>query len=474
MKKLPLKLKLTLLYSFFMILISAAALAILFSLSGREILASAQASLKEHVADSLDDIEPEDGALDIDSDFYSLEHGIYLAVYSPGGEFLYGKVPHDLTVFAPLTDGELQTVSENNTTWYIYDILYEPESDYTFYVRGITSASKAENNFRIALRFALVLLPLMILLTSLLGYYIINRSLRPVRTLTDTVEQIRANGDLSLRTGSHPNTERNLDEIHYLADTFDLMLDELEAAFLREKQFTSDVSHELRTPVSVICAQSEALLENTSLPEELRSQAEVIYRKSHQISTLISHLLLLSRADQNRAILTFEYLNLSELTEMTVEEQTVAAASRHIQIHTEITPDLFACVDETAYFRLLINLLSNAVTYGKENGNVWITLTPSGSDILLQIRDDGIGMSEEVLSHIWERFYRADSSRTGDSHFGLGLSMVQWIVTAHGGTITAQSKPSAGSTFTVFLPASHSQENFGPKKIKKNEKNERF
>lgn len=204
-----------------------------------------------------------------------------------------------------------------------------------------------------------------------------------------------------------------MDEIHYLADTFDLMLDELENAFLREKQFTSDVSHELRTPVSVICAQSEALLENTSLPKELRSQAEVIYRKSHQISTLISHLLLLSRADQNRAILTFEYLN------------------------------LFACVDETAYSRLLINLLSNAVTYGKENGNVWISLTPADSDILLQIRDDGIGMSEEILSHIWERFYRADSSRTGDDHFGLGLSMVQWIVTAHGGTITVQSKPLA-------------------------------
>ena len=183
-------------------------------------------------------------------------------------------------------------------------------------------------------------------------------------------------------------------------------------------------------------------LENTSLPKELRSQAEVIYRKSHQISTLISHLLLLSRADQNRAILTFEYLN------------------------------LFACVDETAYSRLLINLLSNAVTYGKENGNVWISLTPADSDILLQIRDDGIGMSEEVLSHIWERFYRADSSRTGDDHFGLGLSMVQWIVTAHGGTITVQSKPLAGSTFTVFLPVSHSLEDSEPKK--KNEKNERF
>ena len=249
----------------------------------------------------------------------------------------------------------------------------------------------------------------MILLTSLLSYYIINRSLRPVRTLTDTVEQIRAKGDLSLRTGSHPDTEQKSDEIHYLADTFDLMLDELE---------------------------------NTSLPKELRSQAEVIYRKSHQISTLISHLLLLSRADQNRAILTFEYLN------------------------------LFACVDETAYSRLLINLLSNAVTYGKENGNVWISLTPADSDILLQIRDDGIGMSEEILSHIWERFYRADSSRTGDDHFGLGLSMVQWIVTAHGGTITVQSKPLAGSTFTVFLPVSHSLEDSEPKK--KNEKNERF
>lgn len=455
MKKLSLKLKLTLLYSFFMILISAAALAILFSLSGREILSSVQETLKEQVTDSLDEIERKDGTLNIDSDFYSLEHDIYLSIYSPQNQFLYGKVPRHLDTLPPLIDGELQTVSEGTSTWYIYDICFEPEPDHAFFVRGITSASKAENDFRITLRFALFLLPLMILLTSLLGYHMISRSLRPVRTLTETVEQIRANGDLSLRTGQHPDTDQNLDEIHYLADTFDLMLEQLEDAFLREKQFTSDVSHELRTPISVICAQSEALMDNPALPHELHRQAKVIYQKSRQMSTLISHLLLLSRADQNRAILTLERLNISELTEMTVEEQALNAASRHIQFHMEIVPDLFASVDETAYFRLLINLLSNAVTYGRDYGNVWISLMPSENNIVLQIRDDGIGMSEEVLSHIWERFYRADPSRTGDSHFGLGLSMVQWIVTAHGGTITAESKPSVGSTFTVTFPCSH-------------------
>lgn len=471
MKKLPLKLKLTLFYSFFMVLISGIALAILFSLSSREILSSAQNMLKEQVSESLDDIELRDGTLKIDSDFYSLEHDIYLAVYSPDGQFLYGKVPHGMDTLPDLADGELQTVREKNRTWYTYDILFSLEKDHIFFIRGYTSASKAEQNFHITLRFALILLPLMIFLTALTGYRLVSRALRPVRLLTDTVEKIRSEGDLSLRTGSHPDTDQKRDEIHYLADTFDLMLDQLEDAFQREKQFTSDVSHELRTPVTVIAAQSEALMDDPALPEELRPQVAVICRKSRQMASLISQLLLLTRADQGRAPLSFERLNISEMTEMTVEEQMTEAEAKNITIHTDITPDIFADVDQTSYFRLLINLLSNAIYYGVSGGNVWLSLRtgfPVGADatneceqIILEVRDDGIGMSEEVLAHIWERFYRADPSRTDGNHSGLGLSMVQWITTAHSGTIHVKSQPGKGSTFTVVLPLHFQPETIG-------------
>ena len=200
-----------------------------------------------------------------------------------------------------------------------------------------------------------------------------------------------------------------------LADTFDGMLSELDEAFQREKQFTSDVSHELRTPVSVVLAQCSACLEDETLSPQQREQIMLIQKKAQDMSDIISHLLFLSRADQGRQPLHKEYLNLSELTGMIVEEQKFLAEEdgRGVTVDSRIEPDLHAWADETLYIRMLINLISNAVTYSKENGHVSVSLKRSGGEIIGCVEDDGIGIEAEHLPHIWERFYRADTSRTG-------------------------------------------------------------
>lgn len=450
MKRLSLKLKLTLLYSFFMTVLTCAALGILFSLSNQEILSSTQTTLKKHVQESLDDIEWEDGNWDVDSDFYNLDGGVYLSLHSESGEFLYGRIPYGFDLDADFSDSQLQTLSDGKRQWYLFDLSYYIEEYGLVYVRGISSVTEAESSFRITLRFATILLPLLVILTAVIGYLFTKRTLLPVRKITETVRRIQADQDLSRRV----QLGSGKDEIYQLAETFDHLLDQIESTFRREQQFTSDVSHELRTPVTVILAQCDALLSDPSLSPEHRLQVELIQKKNKNMAQMISQLLLLSRADQGRQQLQKELLNLSELTEMICEEQALLASEKGITLTTKIEPELFASVDETFYIRMLNNLISNAIYYGKEHGQILVSMYRQQNFLIGAVEDDGIGISSEDLPHIWERFYRADTSRSASGHSGLGLSMVKWIMEAHGGSIHVESSPGEGSTFTFLLPSS--------------------
>ena len=452
MKRFSLKLKLTAMYSFFMVLVTCLCLAVLFSLSGNEILTSAQMHLRERVQESADEIELEDGEFEIDSDFYSLDNNVYLALYDTGGNFLYGKVPPGLEQAPQFEDGKIQTVKSGTEQWYVYDVQYEMENGQEFYIRGVVSVTETQKEFLIAVRFAVILLPLTVILTVLIGYRLIRRTLLPVRQMTETVQEIQKDGDLSRRIGVSQDTGK--DEFYQLAGTFDGMLESLEQAFLRERQFTSDVSHELRTPVSVILAQCEASLNRTDLSEEQRKEILLIRKKAGEMSQMISQLLLLSRADQGRQQLNKEEINISELTEIIVEEHKMLAQRRKIEVHTKIEPNITGYLDESFYIRMLDNLISNAVSYGKEDGNIKVTLHQIPSGVRGTVEDDGIGISRDDQVHIWERFYRVDASRTGKgegSYSGLGLSMVKWIAQAHGGNVRVESELGKGSCFTFEL-----------------------
>lgn len=475
MKKISLKLKLTLLYTFFMVLLTCAALAILFSLSSREMLSSTQTRLENRVQESVEFIALRNGEIRIDSDFYSVVRDVYLSLYDSDMYFMYGRIPHGFTQQPELADGEIRTIRDGNREWYVYDMSYRLSKDRTVYVRGITSITDAEESFTVTVRFALVLLPLMVLATAVIGYRFTRRTLAPVRQITDTVRQIRADADLSRRIGfeevkrngrpmpddggsDEETGERRKkgDEIYILGRTFDEMLEELETVFRREQQFTSDASHELRTPVSVIMAQCDAMLaEGNSFTEEQRNQIGLIQRKARGMADMISQLLFLSRADQGRQPLNKERINISELTEMIAEEQQMLADAdgRGIHIETQICPEIWADVDETFYIRMLVNLISNALRYSRENGLVEVSLEQDGDAFTGSVRDYGQGIAADAQPHIWERFYQAEASRTDGSHAGLGLSMVKWIAEAHGGSVSVESEEGQGSTFTFYIPA---------------------
>ncbi len=467
MKKISLKLKLTLLYTFFMSLLTCAALAILLSLSNRELLSSAQTRLVTRVQESAEHIALRNGAIKIDSDFYSVVRDVYLSLYDSDMYFMYGRVPYGFNQQPELADGEVRTIRDGYREWYVYDMSYRISDDETVYIRGVTSITDAEESFNVTIRFALIILPLMVLATAVIGYRFTRRTLAPVRKITDTVRKIRLDADLSRRIGFGDEAQRagdagktgkgkrkERDEIYVLGRTFDEMLEELEAVFRREQQFTSDVSHELRTPVSVILAQCDGMLSDESVSEAQKSQIMLIQRKAKGMADMISQLLFLSRADQGRQPLNREWIDISELTEMITEEQRMLAETegRGVRVTGKITPGIRAYVDETFYIRMLVNLLSNAMRYSPENGTIEVSLDQTDDTITGSVRDHGPGIAAEALPHIWERFYQADSSRTESAHAGLGLSMVKWIAEAHGGTVTVESEEEKGSRFTFCFP----------------------
>ena len=458
MKRLSLKTRLVLLHTVLMTLIACAVLALLFSLSSHEILTSVQRQLEERVSESFDSVQYVAGHLDFDSDLMELKNGIYLSVYEEDHELVYGKIPYGFPYDLEFSNGMVRTISGEGREFYVLDLSFPVEDYHTLMMRGIVSISDAEQNFRYTLRVALLLLPALIVISAVCGYFLSRKALDPVDRITRTVRRIQREHDLSARV----RLGEGKDEIYTLAGTFDDLLDAIEVGVKREKQFTSDVSHELRTPVSVILMQCEEALERRDVDEGARAAFEVIRKKAQSISNMISQLLLLSRADQGRAQLHMEELDFSELGQMAVEEFEGVAAEKKIQIHSDIHAGIRIEADQTLMIRLWSNLLRNAVTYGNVSGNIWVCVIQEGERVSLSVRDDGIGISEKDLPHIWERFYQADPSRTDSESSGLGLSLVRWIVEAHGGTISAQSTLGVGTEFICLLPLRGAEDGSDP------------
>lgn len=425
--------------------------AVLFSFSNQEILTGVSAQLEERVADARSDIVYVNGALEIDSDFLELKDGIYLSLYNTDGIFLYGKIPYGFNNTLPFADGNVRRIQSQDTQYYVLDMIYQIPGYGITDIRGIASVTAAEKTFLLTIRFALILLPLIVIVTAVLGYFMTKRTLRPVDEMTRTVQAIREDGDLSRRV----NPGNGNDEICRLAATFDSMLTQIEESLMRERQFASDAAHELRTPLSTMTLLCDTLLLDDTLNKSAREDILLLQKKVTGLSHMISQLLMLSRADRGQATISQERLNLSELAILACEEVQDAASSKNISIHTDIEPSLFLTGDETLLIRFFLNLLNNAVSYGNQNGHIWVTLKKSAAGdghINGSIQDDGIGISASDLPHIWERFFQADSSRTKSDNSGLGLSMVAWIIKEHRGEITVNSLLNEGTTFTFFFP----------------------
>lgn len=447
MKRLSITLRVTLLYTLFMVLLTGLSLGFLFHAGAQSRRQTTLDRMQTMAEASRKELEAKDGELEIDRDLEAFDDGVYLSLYDTAGVPLYGFVPREFDNSVIFDDGSLRTVESGGHSWYLYDEQITVEDYGQVWVRSIAAADAFNSTLGTLGKTALLVLPVFVVLAAVCGYLLTRRAFAPVRQITQTAREIGEGGDLSRRIGL---TGRK-DEIHTLAAEFDAMFARLEQAFDREKQFADDASHELRTPTAVILSQSEYALENTHPQGETRAALESIHTQAARMAALLSQLLMLARADKGRQVVQREPVDLSELVEMVAETEAEQAEARNITVQTELEPGVTVQGDETLLMRLLINLTENAIRYGRPGGQVKLTLRRQDGEAVGTVEDDGIGIAPGDLDKIWQRFWQADPARSGGGA-GLGLSMVRWIAGAHGGRVTVQSEPGKGSIFTFFLP----------------------
>jgi heavy metal sensor kinase len=299
-------------------------------------------------------------------------------------------------------------------------------------------------------KWALLLLaPAVLLAAAGGGWWMSRRALQPVDQITATARSI---GEQNLgKRLPVPNTD---DELRRLSETLNQMLDRIETAFRRVTRFTADASHELRTPVALIRTTSEIALRKRRSEPEYREALDEVHAESVRTTGLIDTLLTLARADAGKETLDRTAIDLGSLVVEVAGQAEKLARQKGIALACRAPVGIVTVSgDRGALRRLFFILLDNAVKYTPAGGSIHASVKQEPGRVVVEVRDSGIGIGEQDLPHIFERFYRSDKSRSRDSGgAGLGLSLAKWIVDAHDGAIRVESEPDRGSSFNVSLP----------------------
>jgi heavy metal sensor kinase len=299
-----------------------------------------------------------------------------------------------------------------------------------------------------SLRTTVVVAGLAVLALALAGgAWLARRALAPVASLSAKAKSIGAR-----------NLSERLDEqacpveLRDLASSFNGTLERLEVAFARQARFTADASHELRTPVAIVRTQADQALLQAGTPEEYRAALGACSRAAQRMGNLVERLLRLARADADEEAVRRESVDFGTVVREGAELLRRSAEAADVELRCEAVP-VRVGGDPRLLADVVSNLVENAVRYNRRGGRVDVSLVRENGEAVLRVSDTGIGIPPEAQSQIFERFYRVDRARSGEhGGSGLGLSIVRWIVQAHGGSIGLESRVDEGSTFTVRLP----------------------
>ena len=373
-----------------------------------------------------------------------------VSIYEMDGKYLVGQYNYDV-VNIPFEEGIPRKESLDGKEYIVYDARTPgpPGMRGGFWIRGVESVNSTMLLGRSAIIIMLILIPLILLLTVLGGYFITKRAFRPINNIAKTANDITTQKDITRRIEIEPDSKE--DELYHLSATLNKMLDKIESLIIQEKQFTSDASHELRTPISVILAQGEYLLD-IAKDEKEKELAGTIVDKSKQVSKLVSRLLLLARIDQNRQKFNKEKVDMGVLIDVAVDSMKELAAQKDILLFSNVPEGTIVNADESLLLSAITNLISNGIKYGKESGHVSVSASKNGDKTEIIVADNGVGISKEHIDKIWTRFYRVDDVRNDEyGSNGLGLSMVKSIIELHGGEITVKSTLGQGTEFRIIL-----------------------
>ncbi|BBF43723.1 sensor histidine kinase [Lachnospiraceae bacterium KM106-2] len=447
-RKLTIIWKVTLWYTIFFCILAIIMTTFTYLVSDKIMEKSVKDHLIHMVDEAADEIEYEDGVLEVDDEIDFLDQGVYLSIYDRDNEMLLGLLPKNYNPKKSISSDGIKKIIITGADWYIYEKITHVSDYGTVLIRGMVESGNGGSQ-TISTRVLLFVSPIIILIAIIGGYRLTRRAFRPIHQMRRTVEQISSGKDLTKRIG----LGKGEDELYKLAEQFDQMFERLDEAFEREKQFTSDVSHELRTPVSVILSQCEYAMEQKN-NKETKEALESIYHQTSRMSNMIGQLLTLARSDGGRERLSLEEIFISELVEVIVEELREKAERKQIRIEMEVEEELVLYGDEMMLIRFFTNLISNAIHYGRRGGWIKVVLKREEDKIKGFVQDNGIGIAKEEQDKIFRRFYQVDSARTSkeESNSGLGLAMVRWIATAHQGEVTVESEEGIGSTFPFWFP----------------------
>jgi heavy metal sensor kinase len=447
MKRLTLRGKLVLWFTTVLaVLLIVFALATYASVSNA-LMQSAQSLVKAHASQAVSIIDiDKSGKMSFDEPLNMVAAGTFITVYNNQNIPVGGNVADIALAQLPPEIGSIRSLKNAGNVWLVYDEGIYENNNLVGWVRACRSIESTEEALNKLKETLILAVPLCLLAAIGGGFFLASRAMAPIAKITNTARSI-GQGDLSQRLNL-PNTR---DEVGNLARTFDEMLDKLESAFKKEQQFTSDASHELRTPLSVISLEAENALEHDGDPEMQKEALQTILDESQKMKKIVSQLLTLSRSDSGTLKPMFEQVDLVVIAKEVIAEMQEVAADKQLTFSIESPSELFVTADQTLITEMLINLLDNAIKYNKAHGWVKLRMTEQPQSASICVEDNGIGIPEKDLPHVFDRFYRGDTSRHSEGT-GLGLSIVKTIVDIHKGQISVQSDSGKGSTFCVTLP----------------------
>lgn len=293
-----------------------------------------------------------------------------------------------------------------------------------------------------------IILSLALVVCGAVGYTIARHGIRPVQEIAAAARRIRS-------TTLHERIEAGglPAELSLLAVTFNEMLDRLEESFDRLSRFSADIAHELRTPVNNLRGEAEVALGKVRSPEEYRDVLASCLEEAERLSRIIDSLLFLARTESPEAEILRESVDVGSELEAVREFFEAAATDAGVALGVEAGPGLATELDRTLFQRALSNLVANALTHTPEGGEVILSATAGDGGIRIQVSDTGSGIPPEHLPHVFDRFYRADRSRsTASGTAGLGLAIVKSIAKLHGGTVEIASEVGRGTRVTLSIP----------------------
>jgi heavy metal sensor kinase len=298
-------------------------------------------------------------------------------------------------------------------------------------------------------RYYSLSIPVGLALSGVLGWLLASRALLPLNQVSQAAQELTS---LNLKV-QIPRRGAD-DELDRLIESFNSMSQRLNQSFEQIRQFSTDVSHELRTPLTAIRGQLEVALFTANTTEQYKDAMVEALQDVEQLSNIVRALLLLSQAESGQLALQMAPIKLADVIEDIVDQFQIPAEEEKIKLTADLrAPSATVWADRTQMGRLVTNLLSNAIKYSPGGGRVDVTLDVVDQSVVFSVQDTGVGIPQENLPHIFDRFYRVRPAHTQPTQgLGLGLSFVAWIVKAHEGTIQVESEPGKGTKFTVNLP----------------------